>query len=137
MNLMHLLSNKKTRIGMWLVAGALASATLMSGKDAKSDASVTGPGAAIYGSVPPDQIEFLTAVEDSRAAVEEVGLAIGVEGDRAEVALRIGGEQRLLPRGVEEPDFAVGILVAVPGDIDPVVQGDSDRTDVTAVAPGQ
>ena len=60
MNLMHLLQNKKTRVGVWLVAGALASATLMSGKDAKSDASVTGPGAAIYGSVPPDQIEFLT-----------------------------------------------------------------------------
>lgn len=60
MNLTHLLFGTKARVAALAFAGALASATLLAGT-AKSDASVTGPGAAIYGAVPPDQIEFLSS----------------------------------------------------------------------------
>jgi HEAT repeat protein len=44
----------------WLLAGALACASLSTGKSAKSDGELGGGTAAVYGHVPPDQIEFLS-----------------------------------------------------------------------------
>lgn len=45
----------------WFVGAALACAALVSGRSARSDGDLpTGGTAAIYGHIPPDQVEFLT-----------------------------------------------------------------------------
>ncbi len=48
----------------WIVGAAVAGSVLVSGRDARSDVQLDGAGtAAIYGPIPPDQIEFLSTPE--------------------------------------------------------------------------
>jgi HEAT repeat protein len=47
-------------IASFVLATALACGALMSGNDAKSDASKEGDIRGVYGNIPPDQIEFLS-----------------------------------------------------------------------------
>ena len=55
---------RTTKIAALAFATVLGAATLMSGAEAKSDtATQTGGTAAIYGNLPPDQIEFLSTPE--------------------------------------------------------------------------
>jgi hypothetical protein len=55
---------RTTKIAALAFATVLGAATLMSGTEAKSDGTnQTGGTAAIYGNIPPDQIEFLSTPE--------------------------------------------------------------------------